>query len=150
MAAYARWLAEGAAKYQISIHGWVFMTNHFHLLLTPHTGNSVSLLVQYIGRFYVRNVNDKYTRIGTLFEGRFKSSVVQSSSYVTNCLQYIELNPLRAGIVKDSGDYKWSRYRAQLNEPLSMETMAKVRHCINTGLVLESDTFREQVASIRQ
>jgi putative transposase len=64
--------------------------------------------MQYIGKFYVRNFNDKYTRTGTLFAGRFKSSVVQRSSYLANCLQYIELNPLRAGIVKDPGDYKWS------------------------------------------
>ncbi|MFT7654191.1 MAG: putative transposase, partial [Candidatus Azotimanducaceae bacterium] len=62
--------------------------------------------MQYIGRLYVRRFNYQYTRTGTLFDGRFRSSVVQSSRYLINCLQYIELNPIRAGLVKDPGEYK--------------------------------------------
>ena len=182
IAAYAHWLAEGAAKYQISIHAWVFMSNHVHLLLTPHIDNGVSRLMQYIGRLYVRQFNYQYARTGTLFDGRFKSSVVQSSRYLINCLQYIELNPIRAGMVKDPGDYKWSSYRshafghkanmwtphfvytslgstdkqrqsgyrALVSESLSVEAITKIRHCINTGMVLGTETFREQVTSIRK
>lgn len=110
IAAYAHWLTEGAAKYTVHVHGWVFMTNHVHLLITPSTHDGVSSLMQYLGRLYVRYFNFAYARSGTLFEGRFKSSVVQAESYFLQCLQYIELNPVRAGMVTDPGDYRWSSY----------------------------------------
>ncbi len=70
LAAYAHWLAEGAQRYSIAIHGWVFMTNHVHLLATPSHQDSLSCLMQYLGRLYVRYFNHTYTRSGTLFEGR--------------------------------------------------------------------------------
>jgi len=111
IAAYANWLKQAANKYKVHIHGWVFMTNHVHLLLTPLEENSVSLLSQYLGRLYVRYFNYTYIRSGTLFEGRFKSSLVQEEEYFLSCLRYIELNPVRAGIVSNPGDYKWSSYR---------------------------------------
>ena len=109
--AYANWLREGARKHDVKVHGWVFMTNHVHLLLTPAESNGVSKLMQYIGRCYVRNFNHRYSRSGTLFEGRFKSCLVQDDHYALTCLRYIELNPVRAGIVQDPGDYQWSSYR---------------------------------------
>ncbi len=111
MAAYAHWLNQGAAKYGVLVHGWVFMTNHVHLLLTPLHDNVVSRLMQFLGRLYVRYFNFAYTRSGTLFEGRFKSSLVQQEEYFISCLRYIELNPVRAGMVVDPGDYRWSSYR---------------------------------------
>ena len=110
--AYAHWLAEGSTKYGVSVHAWVFMTNHVHLLLTPSKEGSISSLMQFIGRLYVRRFNYRYTRTGTLFDGRFKSSVVQDNHYLRACLQYIELNPVRAGMVSDPGDYRWSSYRS--------------------------------------
>jgi putative transposase len=112
LAAYAHWLAEGAERFEVAIHGWVFMTNHVHLLATPSHDTSLSRLMQYLGRLYVRHFNYAYTRSGTLFEGRFKSCVVQQSPYLLSCLRYIELNPVRAGMVKDPGDYRWSSYQA--------------------------------------
>jgi putative transposase len=116
LAAYAHWLAEGARRFDVAIHGWVFMTNHVHLLATPaHVGNT-SQLMQYLGRYYVRHFNYTYARSGTLFEGRFKSSIVQEDHYFLTCLRYIELNPVRAGLVKDPGDYRWSSYRAHAFE----------------------------------
>ncbi len=112
LAAYANWLAEYTDKFEIKLHAWVFMTNHVHLLLTPETNHGVSKLMQALGRQYVRYFNYSYTRTGTLFEGRYKSSIVQQEQYLLNCQCYIELNPVRAGIVKDPGDYRWSSYRA--------------------------------------
>lgn len=112
VAAYAHWLAEGAEKFAVQVHGWVFMTNHVHLLLTPLQSNGVSDLMQYLGRLYVRHYNYKHIRSGALFEGRFKSSLIQDDLYLLNCLKYIELNPVRAGMVKDPASYRWSSYKA--------------------------------------
>jgi putative transposase len=109
--AYAHWLEEGAVKFDVQVHGWVFMTNHVHLLLTPRSDDALSRLFQYLGRLYVRYFNFAYARSGTLFEGRFKSSLVQQEHYLLTCLRYIELNPVRAGMVTDPGDYRWSSYR---------------------------------------
>jgi len=112
MAAYANWLGECAEKYGVQIHGWVLMTNHVHLLMTPQTEFGITKLMQTLGRLYVRYFNYGYSRSGTLFEGRYKSSVVQQEQYLLSCQRYIELNPVRAGMVKDPGDYRWSSYRA--------------------------------------
>ncbi len=112
MKAYANWLHEGADKFGVDVHAWVFMTNHVHLLLTPHNPDSISRCMQYLGRYYVRYFNYRHRRSGTLFEGRFKSSIVQSRRYLLACQRYIELNPVRAGMVGDPADYTWSSYRA--------------------------------------
>ena len=104
LAAYANWLVKGAEQFGASIHGWVLMTNHVHLLVTPSTDRSVSQLMQFLGRLYVRYFNYAYSHSGTLFEGRFKTCIVQESRYLLTCLRYIELNPVRAGIVKDPGE----------------------------------------------
>ncbi len=112
IAAYAHWLAEGANKFDVDIHGWVFMTNHVHLLLTPLHDKSVSSLMQFLGRLYVRRFNYRYARSGSLFEDRFKSSLVQDDVCLLTCLRYIELNPVRSGMVTDPGDYRWSSYAA--------------------------------------
>lgn len=112
MGAYAHYLHEAAAKFGLAIHGWVLMTNHVHLLVTPEEDNSLSLCMQYLGRHYVRYFNQTYRRTGTLFEGRFKSCIVQQSTYFLVCLRYIELNPVRAGMVADPADYRWSSHGA--------------------------------------
>ena len=112
MKAYANWLREGADKFGVSLHAWVFMTNHVHLLLTPHKPDSISRCMQYLGRYYVRYFNHRHQRSGTLFEGRFKSSIVQTQRYLLACQRYIELNPVRAGMVSDPADYTWSSYPA--------------------------------------
>jgi putative transposase len=99
MAAYANWLKEFATKYQVEVHAWVFMTNHVHLLITPQQENAISKMMQALGRQYVRYYNYTYKRSGTLWEGRFKSCVIQSTDYLLLCYRYIELNPVRAGMV---------------------------------------------------
>ncbi len=110
--AYASWLHQAANEYSIDIHAWVFMTNHVHLLVTPHSPDSISRCMQYVGRYYVRFFNHRYRRTGTLFEGRFRSSIVQNQRYLLACQRYIELNPVRARMVEDPADYAWSSYRA--------------------------------------
>jgi len=86
------------------------MTNHVHLLITPHSKNGISKVMQYIGRYYVQYFNFHYKRTGTLWEGRYKATLIDSENYLLTCSRYIELNPVRAGIAKDPADYQWSSY----------------------------------------
>ena len=88
------------------------MTNHVHLMMTPQSEEGPSRLMQSVGRSYVRYVNSTYGRSGTLWEGRFKSALINSEEYFLVCSRYIELNPVRAGMVESPGDYHWSSYRA--------------------------------------
>jgi REP-associated tyrosine transposase len=112
LAIYASWLEEYAHKFNVAVHAWVFMTNHVHLLATPYVNGAVSKMMQALGRRYVRYFNREYRRTGTLWEGRFKASLVQSENYLLACQRYIELNPIRAGMVEDPADYRWSSYQA--------------------------------------
>jgi putative transposase len=109
-AAYLGWLREGAEKYGCAIHAYVLMTNHVHLLLTPQSRDSISKAIQYVGRHYVTYVNHLYGRSGTLWEGRHKGCVVSSDDYLLSCMQYIELNPVRAGMTATPAEYPWSSY----------------------------------------
>jgi len=100
--AYAHWLMEASRKQVVSIHAWVFMTNHVHLLATPSTQKGISNMMQMIGRQYIRYFNRTYNRSGTLWEGRFKSCVVEAENYLLICQRYIELNPVFSNIVSPS------------------------------------------------
>ncbi|MGA7800156.1 MAG: transposase [Gammaproteobacteria bacterium] len=93
-------------------HAYVLMNNHVHLVLTPLEKHSVSHTMQDLGRKYVRYVNDRYGRSGTLWEGRYKASLVDSEVYLLTCMRYVELNPVRAGMVARPGDYPWSSFAA--------------------------------------
>ena len=108
--AYLEWLACYAVKYGVDVHAWVLMTNHVHLLCTPRRGGAISGMMQSLGRSYVRYFNYSYKRTGTLWEGRYKSCVVQSYRYLLEVYRYIELNPVRAEMVNDPGEYPWSSY----------------------------------------
>lgn len=88
------------------------MTNHVHLLLSPSTDSGVSNHIQSLGLRYARHFNHTYSCIGTLYEGRFKSCLVEDHNYLLTCLQYIELSPVRAGMVTDPEYYPWSSYRS--------------------------------------
>ena len=109
---YLHHLDELAARYACSIHAYVLMTNHVHLLLTPSLPDGASLLMKYLGQRYVQYVNRVYERSGTLWEGRFRSSIVQAETYLLRCQRYIELNPVRAGMVDTPGAYRWSSFAA--------------------------------------
>jgi putative transposase len=91
-----------------AIHAYVLMTNHIHLLLTPEAGDSIRRLFQACGRQYVGYINHPYRRRGTLWEGRHKGIIVESTAYVLTCMRSIERNPVRAGIVARPEDYRWS------------------------------------------
>ena len=86
------------------------MTNHVHLLVTPHTENGISKMMQSLGRYYVQYINYNYQRTGTLWEGRYKATLIDSNAYLLTCMRYIEMNPVRAGMVERPGDYPWSSY----------------------------------------
>ena len=111
-AEYLKCLENAAAKSGCRIHAYVLMTNHIHLLLTPASAQSVSELFQNLGRHYVSYINQTYQRTGTLWEGRFKASLIDAERYLLSCYRYIELNPVRAGMVRAPEDYAWSSYRA--------------------------------------
>ncbi len=108
---YLEWLEEALLRYDCQLHAYVLMTNHVHLLITPNSKDGISLTMQYVGRHYVPYINHMYDRSGTLWEGRFKASLIDSESYLLTCMRYIELNPVRANMVNSPGQYKWSSYR---------------------------------------
>lgn len=109
---YLKFLKQESDKAKCSVHAYVLMTNHVHLLLTPENTNSISELFQGIGRHYVPYINKKYQRTGGLWEGRFKASIIDSENYLFGCMRYIELNPVRAKMVEKPEAYRWSSYRA--------------------------------------
>lgn len=108
---YLDHLAEQADKANCSIHAFCLMTNHVHILLTPHRSDSVSLMMKGLGQRYVQYINRTYRRSGTLWEGRFRSCLTQEEAYVLACYRYIELNPVRACMVDHPAEYRWSSYR---------------------------------------
>jgi len=97
-------------KHGGSVHAYVLMTNHVHLLITPHFEQSLGKAMQMLGRYYVQYYNYCYQRTGTLWEGRYKATLIDSEAYLLTCMRYIELNPVRAGMVIDPADYPWSSY----------------------------------------
>ena len=109
---YLEDLQASAEKFHCRIHAYVLMTNHVHLLVTPMVDSGVSQMMQALGRRYVYFVNKTYKRTGTLWEGRYKASLIDSDRYLLTCMRYIELNPVRANMVNHPGDYKWSSYPA--------------------------------------
>lgn len=110
--AYLDWLQQATTRYGCSLHAYVLMTNHVHLLATPADKDSVSRMIQFVGRQYVPYINRKYNRTGTLWEGRYKGNLVQSEPYLLECMRYIELNPVRANRVASVTKYPWSSYQA--------------------------------------
>lgn len=103
-------LVEASVKHDLAIHAYVLMTNHIHLLATPGPADSISKVFQSVGRKYVQYFNYTYKRSGTLWEGRYRATVVDSERYLLTVMRYIELNPVRAGMVVHPRDYPWSSY----------------------------------------
>ncbi len=115
---YRRYLDElqdVAEKNDCRVHAYILMTNHVHFLVTPMVEHGISQMMQALGRRYVYYINKTYKRTGTLWEGRYKSSLIDSDQYLFTCMRYIELNPIRANMVEHPGEYKWSSYRANAN-----------------------------------
>lgn len=105
---YLRVLAACSGELGIRLHGYALMDNHVHLLVTPEAIGSVAKLMQAIGRTYVRGFNHRWGRTGTLWEGRYRSCLVDNDRYFLACLAYIELNPVRAGMVSEPGEHAWT------------------------------------------
>jgi len=108
---YLKWLREYAAATGCRLHAYALMTNHVHLLLTPPRRDAPGKLMKVLGQRYAQYFNRTYQRTGALWDGRYRSCPVQEEQYLMNCQRYIELNPVRAGMVKHPADYRWSSYR---------------------------------------
>ncbi len=140
---YLAKLAEGCERYQCDLHAYVLMTNHVHLLITPHTENGISKVMQSLGRYYVQYFNYQYQRTGTLWEGRYKATLLDSERYLLTCSRYIELNPVRAGIVRFPEDYLWSSYHGNAlgkNDPLIVSH--PVYNALGKGSASRSRSYR--------
>lgn len=111
-ACYLSILERYLVVYQVRLHAFVLMSNHVHLLMTATKNGAISSLMQNLGRDYVHYFNKRYQRVGTLWDGRFKDSLVDTDQYFLTCQRYIELNPVRANLVTDPADYHWSSYHA--------------------------------------
>ncbi len=109
---FLNWLLEATQKHGCRVHAYVLMTNHIHLLLTPERADSLPRTMQSVGRRYVRYVNFTQVRTGTLWEGRYRAAPIESEAYLMACYRYIELNPVRARMVRHPREYRWSSYRA--------------------------------------
>ena len=109
--AFLWWLREYSEKFMVEIHTWALMENHYHLLCTPQIEDGLSRMVQALGRHYVRYFNRQNKRTGTLWEGRYRSSLVQPESYLLEVYRYIELNPVRASVASNPAEFNWSSYQ---------------------------------------
>jgi putative transposase len=136
-------LKQACEKHKCDLHAYVLMTNHVHLLITPHREDGLSKALQMIGRYYVQYFNFTYERTGTLFEGRYKATVIDSEHYLLSCYRYIELNPVRAVMVAHPGDYPWSSY---LFNASGVEDERKLLTPHREYLLLDSDVAERQAA----
>jgi putative transposase len=107
---YLHYLGEGARRYGCAIHAYVLMTNHVHLLVTPEDKDALASLMRYVGSRYVQHINHAYQKHGALWEGRFRSHLVQAEDYVLTFYRHIESNPVRAGLVTQPEHFRWSSY----------------------------------------
>ncbi|GAB3546073.1 transposase [Noviherbaspirillum agri] len=108
--AFLRWLREAARQFKVAIHAYVLMPNHLHLLVSPQDRTGLSKMMQWVGRHYVPYFNSKYQRTGTLWQGRYRATIIEAERYFLPCSCYIEQNPVRAGLVAAPADYPWSSY----------------------------------------
>jgi putative transposase len=137
--AYRHWLGEALKESGCALHAYVLMTNHVHLLLTPPKPQDLPRLIISLGRRYVQYVNKTYRRTGTLWDGRYKSSLVQEDSYLLLCQRYIELNPVRAAMVDDPAHYRWSSYRSNA---LGQSDLLITPHPLYTGMATDEEGRR--------
>jgi putative transposase len=125
-------LLEASRKHEVAVHSYVLMSNHVHLLVTPTTAEGMPLMMQQVGRSYVRRFNDAQGRSGTLFEGRYRSSLVQAERYLLACMVYIDLNSVRAHLCAQPQDYRWSSY-AHYSGGLPDRLISPHPHFFNMG-----------------
>lgn len=115
---FVEMLSLAADQHDCQIHAYVLMTNHVHLLVTPLNEEGIGKMMQSLGRRYVQYFNLRNARTGTLWEGRYRATLVDTERYLFACMRYIELNPVRAGMVKLPGEYQWSSFRCNAHGSL--------------------------------
>lgn len=168
---YLSLLIQASRKAMCAVHAYCLMSNHIHLLLTAPTPEGCAAFMHGVAHRYAYYYNRKYERTGTLWEGRFRSSVVESSEYVLACYRYIELNPVRAGMVGEPGSYRWSSYSANCGatqdalvtphaelmalshsayagwvaEGVDDRSLGEIRDALNGGYPFASDSFKSAV-----
>jgi len=113
---FLSWLAQAAKQFQVAIHAYILMPDHFHLLLTPSDEQGLSKFMQWIGRYYVPYFNRKYQRSGSLWQGRYKATVLEAERHFLQCSLYVEGSPLRSGLVTDASEYPWSSYQHHIGQ----------------------------------
>ena len=146
--AYRAWLGDALQQTGCQLHAYVLMTNHVHLLLTPPNAEAISCLMVSLGRRYVQYINKSYQRTGTLWDGRYKSSLVQAQDYLLLCHRYIELNPVRAAMVADPACYRWSSYRANgLGQTDSLLTPHAIYETLGHTAQLRCEAYRALFSS---
>ena len=144
MQVYMNWFKEYSRKYSVAVHAWVLMTNHVHLLCTPTKPFAISQMMQSIGRRYVQYFNRTYQRSGTLWEGRFRSCLVQDELYLLQLYRYIELNPVRASMVEDPADYSWSTYQSNaLGKNTSLLTPHSLYNALGDSATTRQSNYRD-------
>ncbi len=147
-ALYLNSLLRATREHTCAVHAYVLMTNHVHLLVTPATEKGIPMVMQAMGRLYVQALNRNYARTGTLWQGRYKASLVQDEHYLLACQRYIELNPVRAGMVKGPGEYRWSSYAHNaLGEPDTLVTPHAIYRRLNTDPVHRLGAYRALFAA---
>jgi putative transposase len=126
------------------VHAYVMMSNHVHLLVTPGTAGAPAAMMKALGQRYVQYVNRRYCRTGSLWEGRYRSCLVQHERYLLTCQRYIELNPVRAQMVTHPADYRWSSYRANAHgEASEVITPHPVYAALGGHIVAREIAYRE-------
>ncbi len=157
--AYLGWMKEAAERYDCAIHAYVLMTNHIHILSTPNDKEGISRMMQYVGRRYVPYINLSYGTSGSIWEGRYKASLISDEQYLLICMRYIELNPVRAKMMNSPGHYRWSSYRYNAqgkNECIVTEHpiytdlgKTKTARCANYKDLFKAHIDSEELKSIR-
>jgi putative transposase len=143
---FLQFLGEALDACPCELHAYVLMTNHVHLLSTGHCEGAISEMMQRLGRKYARLMNLRWGRTGTLFEGRFRSSLVDSEAYLLTCMRYIELNPVRAGMVRHPRQFGWSSYRQNASgNPGNLLTAHDLYARLGTQPAERAATYRDLV-----
>lgn len=141
---YLECLQDAANRYELLIHAYVLMTNHVHLLASPKSEDSIPKTLQSLGRRYVQYFNHTYNRTGTLWEGRYKATVIDSDRYLLTCMRYIELNPVRAEMVKHPREYPWSSYTANAyGEENKLVTQYSLYRQLGTNEAKRKSAYRQ-------
>jgi len=141
---YLEKLQQACAKHGCDIHAYVLMSNHIHLLITPHTEQGIAKVLQMIGRYYVQYFNHSQQRTGTLWEGRYKATLINSEQYLLTCSRYIELNPVRVGgTVNHPSAYPWSSYRCNaLGEDDALVTPHQIYQQLGASPTARQSAYR--------